>query len=172
MKQQFLIGTLTTLLSLLRITNLEAVLAQSAPQQDNTEAINITSADIIGSLNPLIQNVSGQFPGGQSLGNKPTINTLVTKTITNPWKMEVSPGSSENDFTIEYRLESLNHPTVSNSKIKVLQIESINKRTEMELPSETTVLTDDIQLTLDVSKIRASGEHLGTLEVTVTQTGI
>lgn len=166
----FLISTLTTLLSLLQITNFEKVLAQAPLEQDNTEPIDITSADIIGSPYPLIQRVSGQFPGGQSLDT--VANTQVTKIIRNPWKMQVSPGASESDFTVQYKLESLNHSTVTNSKINVLQIDSINKRTIMNQQDETTVLTDDVQFTLDLSGIRTSGEYLGNLEVTVTETGI
>ncbi len=167
MKRQFLISTLTSLLCLFQINNGEIVLAQSAPQQDNTELIDISSTDIIGS-SQLIQRVpNGQFPGGSSLDTapKPTINTEVTKTINNLWKMQVPPGTSENDLTVQYELNSLNHPTVSNSKIRVSQIESVNLRV---IQDSTTVITDDVKFTFDLSEIKASGTYSGDLRITVT----
>jgi hypothetical protein len=170
MKQQFLLGTLTTLLCLFQITNLETVFAQGMPQQDNTEQIDISLTDIIGS-NQLVRLVPNeQFPGGQLLDTvaKPTINTQVTKTINNLWKMGVTPGTSENDLTVQYELDSLNHLTVSNSKIIVRQIDSVNLRTITDA-IETTVVTDDVKFTFDLSGIKASGTYSGDLRITVTQ---
>jgi hypothetical protein len=170
MKQYCLLATLTTLLSLFHTYSGEIAIAQTV-QQTNNDAIDISAADIIGS-SPFLQQVpNGQFPaGGASLDDapKPTINTAIKKTVNHLWEVQIPSSISNSSLTVTYQLSSLDHPTISDSKIIVSQIQSISGLQTISDDTVNKIISDNIEFTFDVSNVKASGTYTGNLVVDIT----
>jgi hypothetical protein len=171
MKQSCLLTTLTTILSFFQVYSGEIAIAQTV-QQTNNDSINISVSDIIG-ISPFIQQVTGgKFPtGGTSLDSatKPTINNVITKTINHLWELQIPLPITNSNLQVQYNLSSLDHSTVSNSKIIVEEIQSMGLTTVSEdTTAGTKIITDDVKFTFDVSNIKASGDYTGNLQVDIT----
>jgi hypothetical protein len=169
MKRQFIIATLTTLFCTFQTNNVGIVHAQtisSTPNQNNEIQIDVTD---ITSNPPLIQNINGQVTSGGVNGQFTggSINYQIKKTITNVWKMPVDASKNANDFTIQYELNSLNNLSISNSKISISEIKSINP--QIITDGTSSFLTDDIEFNFDLSQVRGSGNYSGKLTVSVTE---
>ncbi len=183
MQGQLYIGMATAMLCLYQISNIETAFA--APLEDcsqicaeNIELPAIVSSEVLPNGANLRLVTSGGIVRNGSLEQPlpdPIFNTQINRTIENIWRFNVASGS-ENNLQVDYQLVSdnnesnkLNHPTYTDSKIAV-SISEIQPKVISNDPDTQTVLVEGGAIfSLNLSELKVSGEHSGTLTVTITE---
>ncbi|TBR58363.1 hypothetical protein B4U84_20790 [Westiellopsis prolifica IICB1] len=183
MQGQLYIGMATAMLCLYQISNIETAFA--APLEDcsqvcaeNIELPAIVSSEVLPNGANLRLVTSGGIVRNGSLEQplpEPIFNTQINRTIENIWRFNVASGS-ENNLQVDYQLVSdnnesdkLNHPTYTDSKIAV-SISKIQPKVISTDPDTQTVLVEGGAIfSLNLSELKVSGEHSGTLTVTITE---
>lgn len=173
----------TAMLCLYQISNIETAFA--APLEDcsqicaeNIELPAIVSSEVLPNGANLRLVTSGGIVRNGSLEQPlpdPIFNTQINRTIENIWRFNVASGS-ENNLQVDYQLVSdnnesnkLNHPTYTDSKIAV-SISEIQPKVISNDPDTQTVLVEGGAIfSLNLSELKVSGEHSGTLTVTITE---
>ncbi|BAZ65518.1 MAG: hypothetical protein KME28_03820 [Pelatocladus maniniholoensis HA4357-MV3] len=183
MQGQLYIGMATAMLCLYQISNIETVFA--APLEDcsqicaeDIELPAIVSSEVLPNGANVRLVTSGGVVRNGSLEQPlpdPIFNTQINRTIENLWRFNVASGS-ENDLQVDYQLVSgnnesdkLNHPTYTDSKIAVSITEIQPKVISTDPDTQTVLVEGGAIFTLNLSDLKVSGEHSGTLTITITE---
>lgn len=173
----------TAMLCLYQISNIETAFA--APLEDcsqvcaeNIELPAIVSSEVLPNGANLRLVTSGGIVRNGSLEQplpEPIFNTQINRTIENIWRFNVASGS-ENNLQVDYQLVSdnnesdkLNHPTYTDSKIAVSITEIQPKVISTDPDTQTVLVEGGAIFSLNLSELKVSGEHSGTLTVTITE---
>jgi hypothetical protein len=172
MKPQSFIGIVATLFCLCHLGNIDKVHANRTCTNVEDSCLKINEAalkDLKIKISDIALNTKTIVTDGTPLASSPTptVKDRVSFRVDNLWELKV-PQGSENGLQVDYIYDSLHNTNVSQSEMPLEKIEKLDISTKPSTESGYIIVTGGGIFTFDLSKIKASGNYLGNLQIKVT----